>query len=56
MSIDFHCAGIRNTYATRDADAELERFIDHIGARVEGHFPLVEHDYWTIWSATKPAS
>ncbi|HVL25076.1 MAG TPA: class I SAM-dependent methyltransferase [Thermomicrobiales bacterium] len=36
-------------------DAELERLIDHISGRVGSHFPLVEHDPWTIWSATKPA-
>lgn len=36
-------------------DDELEELIAHISANVEGAFPIEEHDFWTIWSAVKPA-
>ena len=34
-------------------DAALDALIAHITDRVEGHMPLVEIDYWTIWSGVR---
>lgn len=36
------------------SDAELEHLISEIGSQVEDALPIEEHDFWTIWSATKP--
>lgn len=36
-------------------DSELEQLVNTILTEAHGHFPLDEHDRWTMWTATKPA-
>lgn len=38
------------------SDAELATLIEYISGKVGQTVPLDEIDYWTVWSATKPAS